>query len=210
MPFARERPGIDQFLRIDPGGWRAGDVADVVGAGAARAQPQILDRLDHGDCIVRFDFADLDIGARGDMRIAAAITLGEIGEAGKLRGFEDAVRDPQAAHIRVLVRRDIEQAEEPPAEIVGGLGIFAFGGVVLQPLVGVERMLLALELFLIGQFAARCEQPVLRFQTRPHRARPARAPRAAPPPPARRRRSSPPWRSARRQRTLRGSVSVRG
>src|SRR5580704_1477033 len=37
MPFAGIRPGIDQLLRIDPRGRRAGDVADIVGAGAARA-----------------------------------------------------------------------------------------------------------------------------------------------------------------------------
>ncbi len=49
MPFARKRPRVDQLLRIDTRGRRAGDVADIVGARAARAQPQILDRLDHRD-----------------------------------------------------------------------------------------------------------------------------------------------------------------
>ena len=85
MPFARERPRIDQLLRIDAGGRRAGDVADVVGAGAARAEPQILHRLDHGDRIVRLDFADLNVGARRDVRVAAAVTLGEVGKTGELR-----------------------------------------------------------------------------------------------------------------------------
>ena len=37
MPFASVRPCIDQFLRVDPRGRRAGDVADIVGAGTARA-----------------------------------------------------------------------------------------------------------------------------------------------------------------------------
>ena len=32
MPFARIRTRVDQFLRIDAGGRRAGDVADIVGA----------------------------------------------------------------------------------------------------------------------------------------------------------------------------------
>src|ERR1700722_1567198 len=41
MPFAGIRPRIDQLLRIDTRGRRAGDVADVVGAGAARAQAKI-------------------------------------------------------------------------------------------------------------------------------------------------------------------------
>ena len=124
VPFARERAGVDQLLRIDAGGRRAGDIADIVGAGAARAQAEILDRLDHGDGVLGLDLADLQIGAGGDMRIAAAIALGEVGEAGELRVLEDAVRDPQPAHVGVLVRRDVEQAEEAPAEIVGRLGIF--------------------------------------------------------------------------------------
>ena len=154
MPFARERPRIDQLLRIDAGGRSAGDIADVVGAGAARAQPQILHRLDHGDRIVRFDFADLNVGARRDVRVAAAVTLGEVGKTGELRRLEDAVRDPQSAHIRVLVRRDVKQTEKTPAEIVRRLWIFALFSVLLQPLVRVEWMLLALEFFLIGKFAA--------------------------------------------------------
>ncbi len=164
VPFAGIGARIDQFLRVDARRRRAGDIADIVGAGAARAQPQILDRLDHGDRVGRLDFADLEIGAGRHMGIAAAVALGEVGKTGELRRLEDAVRDAQAAHIRVLVRRDIEQAEEAPAEIVGGLRIFALGGVLLQPLIGVERMLLALELFRIGEFAAGGEQAVLRLE----------------------------------------------
>ena len=81
VPLARVRPRVDQFLRIDAGRRRAGDVADIVGAGAARAQAEVLDRLDHGDGVLRLDLADLQIGARGHVRVAAAVTLGEIGEA---------------------------------------------------------------------------------------------------------------------------------
>ena len=53
VPFARIRPRVDQLLRVDAGGRRAGDVADIVGAGAARAEAEILDRLDHGDGVRR-------------------------------------------------------------------------------------------------------------------------------------------------------------
>ena len=87
------------------------------------------------------DLADLEIGARRDMGVTAAVALGEIGEARELRGIEDAVRHPQPAHIGVLVRRDVEQPEEAPAEIVRRLGILALGGVLLEPLIGVEGML---------------------------------------------------------------------
>ena len=40
VPLPRIFAGIQQLLRIDPGRRRARDVADVVGAGAARAQPR--------------------------------------------------------------------------------------------------------------------------------------------------------------------------
>ena len=37
---------------------------------------------------------------------------------------------------------------------------------LLEPLIGVERVLLAFEFFRIGQFAAGCEHPVLRLEPR--------------------------------------------
>ena len=166
MPFARVGTRVDKLLRVDACGRRAGDVADIVGAGAARAQAEILDRLDHGDRIRRLDLADLDIGAGRHMRITAAVALGEVGEAGELLRLDDPVRDAQPAHVGVLVGRDVEQTEKSPAEIVGRLGIFALRRVLLQALVGVERMLLALELFLIGELAARREHAVLSLERR--------------------------------------------
>src|SRR5581483_8731100 len=91
VPFAGKGTRIDQLLRIDAGGRRAGDVADVVGAGAARAQAEILYGLDHRNGMSRGDLADLNIFAGCHMRIAAAILLGEVGEPRELPGFEDAV-----------------------------------------------------------------------------------------------------------------------
>ena len=76
VPFKCVGTRVDKLLRVDACGRRAGDVADIVGAGAARAQPQILDRLDHGDRIRRLDLADLDIGTGRHMRITAAVALG--------------------------------------------------------------------------------------------------------------------------------------
>ena len=107
-----------QFLRIDAGGRRAGDVADVVGAGAARGQAEILDALDHGDGVLRLDLAHLQIGAGRDVGVAAGKALGEIGEARELPVREDAVGNAQPAHVGLLRRRAVEQAEEAPAEIV--------------------------------------------------------------------------------------------
>jgi hypothetical protein len=109
MPFARVRAGIDQFLRIDAGGRRAGDIADVVGAGAARAQPRSCTASIMATEFFRFDLADLDVGAGRDMRVAAAVCSGEVGEPGELCGFQNSVRQPQAAHVGILVGRDVEQ-----------------------------------------------------------------------------------------------------
>src|SRR6185312_16892616 len=41
VPGARIGARIDELLRVDAGGGRAGDVADVVGAGAAGHEPEI-------------------------------------------------------------------------------------------------------------------------------------------------------------------------
>src|ERR1019366_8747623 len=46
VPFAGVFAGVDQFLRIDPRARRARDIADIVGARAARAQADVLDPLD--------------------------------------------------------------------------------------------------------------------------------------------------------------------
>src|SRR5665213_1997421 len=47
VPFARIGTRIDQLLPVDTGRRSAGDVADIVGARAARAQAEVLHCLDH-------------------------------------------------------------------------------------------------------------------------------------------------------------------
>ena len=49
-----------------------------------RAEAEIQDRFEQRDRVLRLDLADLEIGARGDVRIAAAVALGEIGEARRI------------------------------------------------------------------------------------------------------------------------------
>ena len=127
MPFARVGACVEQFLRIDSRGRRSGHVADVVGTRAARAQAEILDRLDHGHGVLRLDLAHLQVGACGHVGVAAGIALGEIGEPGELPVGENAVRYPQAAHVGLLRRRTVEQPEEPPAKIIVGLRCFVLG-----------------------------------------------------------------------------------
>src|SRR4029077_10441481 len=76
--------------------------------------------------------------------------------------LEDAVGNTQPAHIGLLRRRAVEQAEKTPAEIVVGLGRLVLGGLVLELLIAVERMQLALEFFRVRQLAAGLDDAVLR------------------------------------------------
>ena len=164
VPFARIGPGVEELLRIDARGRRPGDVTDIVGTRAARAEAEIEDGLDHVDGVRRRNLPDLQIGARGDMGIAAAIVLGEVGQPGELPVVEDTVGDPQPAHIGGLIGSRVEQPEKTPAEIVIGLRRLVAGSLGLEALaVAVQRMKLALELLLIGQLLSFRQQAVLGF-----------------------------------------------
>src|SRR6267154_1483122 len=76
--------------------------------------------------------------------------------------LHDAVGNPQPAHVGILRRRDVEQAVIAPAEIVRGARRCIVERLLLQPRIGIERMLFALELLLIGKLLARCRDRVLR------------------------------------------------
>ena len=67
-------------------------------------------------------------------------------------------------------RREVEEAEESPAEIIVGFRRFVLGGLLLEFLVAIERIELTLELFRIGKFAAGFENAILRTQCRGVRA----------------------------------------
>ena len=83
---SRERPGVDQLLRVDAGGRAAGDVADVVGAGAARGRCRApASRISTSSGVARPDLADLQVGARGHVGVAAAQILGDRRHAAELR-----------------------------------------------------------------------------------------------------------------------------
>src|SRR4051812_16190574 len=76
--------------------------------------------------------------------------------------IKNSVRNPQPAHVRILVGRHVEQAEIAPAKIIGWLRIFVLRRLLLQPPIGIEGMLLAFEFFLIGELAAGLERTILR------------------------------------------------
>src|ERR1700682_882074 len=79
---------------------------------------------------------------------------------------KNAVGNAQAAHIGLLRRCAVEQAEEAPAEIVVWLWRLVLGGLVFELLVAVERMQLALEFFRVRQLAAGLDGAILGAQRR--------------------------------------------
>ena len=118
MPLPGIFAGVDQFLRIDPGGRRARDIADVVGAGTARAQAEVLDALDQRHRILGRNFTNLQIGAGGNMAEWPTQPLGEIGHSRQLPVLQDAVGNPQPAHVGILRRCDIKQSVIAPAKVI--------------------------------------------------------------------------------------------
>src|SRR3984957_9033157 len=80
--------------------------------------------------------------------------------------LENAIRNPQAAHVGILRRRDIEDAVITPAEIVGWTGRRVVPRLLLQALIGIEGMLFALEFFLVGELLAGGQNLVLRLDMR--------------------------------------------
>ena len=76
--------------------------------------------------------------------------------------LEDTVRHPQPAHVGFLRRRHVEQAVVLPAEGVGGLGEFVVRRLLLEPRIGVKRVLLALDLLLFVELAAASNGLILR------------------------------------------------
>jgi hypothetical protein len=80
--------------------------------------------------------------------------------------FEDAIRNPQPAHVGILCRCDVKQAVIAPAEIIRRRRRRIGERLPFQPRIGVERMLLAFEFLLVHQLFAGRDDPVLRCDVR--------------------------------------------
>ena len=148
------RPGVDQLLRIDARGRTAGDVADVVRAGAARGKADLGQAHQHLGGFVRADLADLEIGARGDVGVAAPELRGDRRDAAELMRIEDTAWNAQPAHIRVLRRGHVEQPEKLGEEDVGPLREAPPGGHGSDRVEPIERVLLPLRLLFGDEPAA--------------------------------------------------------
>ena len=158
---AAQRPRVVELLRIDAGGRAAGDVADIVRPRAARRETQILHREQQVDGMACRDLADLQIGARGDVGVAATEGVGGVGEAQHLPRRQDAVGNAQAAHEGILRRRDIEEPLVFGQEDVDALGELPGLGATHDLVPSVERMACPLGGLLGDQPAARRHRPIL-------------------------------------------------
>src|SRR5262249_47785838 len=126
---AGQRARVKKLGGVDAGQRTAGQVADIVGAGATRTQPQLVDRHQHIEGLGGGDPGDLQIGAGRDVDGAAAKPLGDIGKAARLSRIEDTAGQAQAQHERILVWRDVEQPVELVAKDVEPSGKPAGHGV---------------------------------------------------------------------------------
>src|SRR5689334_1794132 len=98
------------------------------------------------------------------MAIRTGEPFGEIGEPSELPVLEYAVGNSQPAHKGVLRGSDIKQAVIAPAEIIRRRGRRIGQRLVSETRIGIERMLFAFKLLLIGKLLACCEQLVLGLQ----------------------------------------------
>ena len=162
VELATQRPRVDQLVGVDAGGGAAGDVAQIVGAGAPSREAEILDRGQHVEDRLRTDLAQLQVGPGGHVGIGAGVSFRDIGDAAQLMGVEDPVRDPQAAHEGVLRGRHIEQPVKLVQEDVGGLRKTAGFGVGAHLVPHVERVLGAFRHLLRRELLAGGEKAILR------------------------------------------------
>ena len=135
---------IDQLVAIEPARRRGGDVADVVRAGAARGEAELLHAREGVDDCAGLELAQLEVGARGDVGATVAAFIGEGREAAQLVRGDLAGRDAQAHHETVLGRGDVEEAVELEAEGVGLIGELVGRGVGNEFLPNIEAVFLVL------------------------------------------------------------------
>ena len=162
VEFPRQRPGVDQFERIDPCGRRGGDVPDVVRARAPRDDPEVVESGEDLGGAPGGDLADLKVRPRGDVSISPAETVGEVGDTPELPGRDDPGRQPEPAHVGILRGGDVEEAVELREEDVRAFREDGAIGAVPDLAPDFERVLLTLGLLLRAERLPLGQGPVLR------------------------------------------------
>ena len=101
-----ERACVDQFVSVDAGSRRRGDVSDIVHAGSAGRKADLLKFEQTLDHVPRRDFPDLEVCARSDIGVTATPFLGDLCKAPQLRRGQFTSRDP-AAELTGLPELDV-------------------------------------------------------------------------------------------------------
>ena len=112
---------VERLVWMDARIGAARDVANAVGAGAARADADGEQRLVHVDDLLERHPVDLDVLARRDVRDAAAIAVGDVGHDVELLRGEQAPGNLDALHVAGVVELVVQAVGEPDgAPGVGG------------------------------------------------------------------------------------------
>src|SRR2546427_242221 len=114
MPFPRVGAGVNELIGIDSSGGVSRHITNIVGARTARCKSQILHALDDMNRVLCRDLPELQIGAGGHMRIAAAEFFREVRYSSELQRRKNSVGNAQPAHVTVLRRSDVEETVKPP------------------------------------------------------------------------------------------------
>ena len=146
-----ERQRVDQFVRINARRGIRRDVADVVRARALAAQAHRLDAAQKLRRVLRLDEAQLQVGPRGDLDVAAGQLLRNLGRLAQLKRLEHAAGNFQPAHE--LLAGGCEIKQPVPLEAVDVFLVrSAIGdGVFEQERIGIQRIQFALHAFLEDQ-----------------------------------------------------------
>ena len=151
----REGPRVQQLLRVEAGGRRRGDVADVVHATALRGEAERLQAREDVDQVRRANLANLQVRACGDGGLAVAIIVRDVRQAAHLHRREFTRRDAAAEHEAVLRGRYVEHPEVAEAKRVFLVRQFPRLRVRENTVPAVQRMLLVLPTLLLGHVAER-------------------------------------------------------
>jgi hypothetical protein len=162
MHLSRQRPRVEDLVRIDARRRAGGDVANIISTRAAIDDAQIDQTHEQIRRVSRSDLADLQIGAGGDINMAGAEVIREISKAAKLIRIGHAARKSQPAHERTLGRGDVEQALEFEQKNITSLGNARIARIGYYFVPYIKTVQFSLGSFLRSEPFARRDLPIAR------------------------------------------------
>jgi len=153
-----KRSDVKELGGIDTRNGRSGNVANVICAGAARRHAQVANLVEDPDDVFGLQLANLQVAARGQVDAARAPVGSHLRKATKLMCPEDAPRDAQAEHERVLSRGDVEEAMKLEAKEIVRRGSLVLVGVRNQFVPHIECMLFVLPALFLTEIGERCSE----------------------------------------------------